>query len=172
MIKNRKEWENWENEKLIELWHLTGSINLISILMNRTVPSVQTQASRITLPQRNENGLKHRRKWTVEDEDKLFLFLEDVKEKDNKFDIQKLANDLDRSIDAIITKMFTKYPKSDSIYAKILLKPVDNIHDELNNKKKKRKCLRCGSFFWSEGIKNRICSTCTKLNNEEVDWSF
>lgn len=172
MIKNRKEWENHENERLIELWHLTGSINLISILMNRTVPSVQTQASRITLPQRNENGLKHRRRWTIEDEEKLFLYLDNIKEKNETLDIQKLANDLDRSIDAIITKMFTKYPKSDSLYTKIILKPNHNHENEANDKKKKRKCLRCQSFFWSEGIKNRICSTCSKLNNEEVDWSF
>ena len=42
--------------------------------------------------------------------------------------------------------------------------PPKGAYHKGKRKRKKRKCLRCGKEFLSEGPHNRLCSSCKKIN--------
>lgn len=188
----RKSWSNDETKLLIESWDSVGSITLLSLILKRSPSSIQTQASRIGLPRRNEQLQRHRRRWQEEEEVLLNRVLEEETDSNGKIRIDKIASKLDRTVDAVIAKLADDFYDAETLLKKIYIPdskiekllrkdnaPVEDIKiDPLTGKKqiedtrrssKMRKCLTCTKPFWSEGAHNRVCDKCKKIH-EGDDW--
>jgi len=179
---SRISWGDEDSQKLISLWGKIKSVYIIAIILNRSLSSVQTQASRLGLPPRHDSSFRHRRRWTEEND--AFL-VEEVRksEKTGGLDIQAIADELDRSVDAVFFRIESLLPNASDIRKRIYVPSV--LHsislesyvgagtptrqhspslDGLIKKTDKsvRRCLRCERRFWSEGSHNRICSRCKR----------
>ncbi len=162
----RRQWTTEENQRLIDLWHSTGSIALISLLMDRNAASIQTQASRINLPQRNEDGMNHRRRWSTDDEVRLFEIIDSLE----RIDIKAVARQFDRSTDAIVSKIVDRYGKNSPILSRIDTNVTVSSRNLVSGPGPgTRLCLSCRKPFHSSGKKHRICPTCTTNNKEKLD---
>ncbi len=180
----RKTWSEEETELLIRLWDDVASIVVLSILLERSTSSVQTQASRIGLPRRQEHLKRHRRRWS-RSEEKLFEdSLMAASYPDGRVDIYEIAKDLNRSVDAIAAKLQERYDTEADLLA--ILEIPDEVRDKYDSagkggssagayklrgeipdnryQEKMRKCLVCSSPFWSEGAHNRICDKCKRAH--------
>lgn len=188
----RKSWTEEETKLLIENWDSIGSLTLFSLLLKRSASSIQTQASRIGLPRRNEKLQKHRRRWHSDDEALLNKVLDEETDDSGKIRIDRVANKIDRTIDAVIAKLIDEYYDEDELLNKIYIpdtafqkllhkKPIQEEPIEINprtgqkkigdnrNTSKMRTCLTCRKPFWSDGAHNRICDKCKKSHDGE-DW--
>src|SRR3546814_17295719 len=63
----RRPWSDEGKRQLIEYWDSVRSTVLISLMLDRSPSSIQTQASRLGLPRRSEASDRHRRRWTRRD---------------------------------------------------------------------------------------------------------
>jgi hypothetical protein len=181
----RKTWTKDETGRLISLWDEIASITVLSILMERSTSSIQTQASRIGLPRRSEHLKRHRRRWSRSEEKLFERSFEDAKYPDGRIDIYEIASDLNRSVDAVAAKIqekFTDEPTMlsllvipDEIKEKIKIASQENKKENKVYKKRgeikdlryyeiMRDCLSCRNPFWSEGAHNRVCDQCKKAN--------
>lgn len=180
----RKTWSSDETELLIKLWDEIGSIVVLSILLNRSTSSVQTQASRIGLPRRSEHTNRHRRRWSRSEESLFQESLADATFADGRIDIYEIAQDLNRSVDAIAAKLQENYNSEPELLA--ALEIPDDVRDKVKEAKtlgstekryklkgeikdtryseKMRNCLMCSSPFWSEGAHNRVCDKCKRAH--------
>ena len=186
---NRKPWTNEETEALIRAWDDIGSIILLSILLGRSTSSVQTQASRISLPRRNEKTQRHRRRWSRVEERMLQRTLEDYTTEHGRVRIYDVAKVLNRSVDAIAAKLIDKYGSEEDLIKNIEIPP--HIQEKLDSaftdetdrndqayaqrgeikdtrtNAKRRNCLTCQTPFWSEGAHNRICDKCKRAHEND-----
>ncbi len=184
----RKNWEKSESETLIKLWDEIGSIVVLSIILNRSTSSVQTHASRLSLPRRKDSQQRHRRRWS-RTEDRLLSAAIAKHTDGGKIKIYDVATDLNRSVDAIATKLQEEYTSEEDLFAAIHIpeeilakknvgsKQRDQkayagpgMVQDNRQKSRMRDCLTCQSPFWSEGAHNRICDKCKK--NHENDESI
>lgn len=184
MRKIRREWNDLDNQRLIDLWRKTGSIILISLLMERTVPSVQTQASRIGLPQRNESRDNHRRRWRQVDDERLNQTIASLTDQDGMIPIEHVSEKMGRSVDAVVARLVTLHGTQSEIVRRLkvddtpvaigaaAVPSMPKTAAPTRNGEGPRDCLRCRKSFWSEGRHNRVCGPCRQLNNEEIDWQF
>ena len=178
MSKNigpRKEWTRDDDKLLLGLWDIVQSVYLIAIIMKRTRSSIQTRASRLNLPTREDKITKHRRRWKKEDEqilEKHIISL--MKKNNNQLPIVELSKITGRSIDALAHKIEILYGR-ESIYFQNLTAPIPDV-DKIKKKEPviKRKgngkiktCLKCRKQFWSEGNHNWICSNCKRSDEWE-----
>lgn len=196
--KNRRPWTEKEDALLINQWDALGSITLISLLLGRSPSSVQTRASRLSLPRRVEEKNRHRRRWAMEDERHLKSLIDEIERKGRKIPILELADKMSRSVDAITAKLVEIYGE-DEVLSRI------TIPEEASRKKEKlsgsevnynnpepgsgykatyrkaqqanpnarmRKCLACMKPFWSDGPQNRICNKCKKNQEDYYDWDW
>lgn len=175
----------------MEYWGTVGSITIISLLLKRSPSSVQTRASRLGLPRRDEVRDRHRRRWTEEDEVTLNEAIEKYRLADGRIAIDKLASATGRSIDAIAARLSQQFQSGDELLASIALPVLDNfikrkahcdkqarqkeppqekVIPDTRKQGKMRKCLSCQKSFWSEGAHNRICNTCKKNDDGGWDW--
>src|SRR3546814_16195243 len=60
----RRPWSDEGKRQLIEYWDSVRSTVLISLMLDRSPSSIQTQASRLGLPRPYEESDRHRRRWT------------------------------------------------------------------------------------------------------------
>jgi hypothetical protein len=181
----RKTWTKDETGRLISLWDEIASITVLSILMERSTSSIQTQASRIGLPRRSEHLKRHRRRWSRSEEKLFERSFEDAKYPDGRIDIYEIASDLNRSVDAVAAKIqekFTDEPTMlsllvipDEIKEKIKIASQENKKENKVYKKRgeikdlryyeiMRDCLSCRNPFWSVGAHNRVCDKCKKAH--------
>jgi hypothetical protein len=188
----RKSWTEEETKILIEYWDSIGSITLFSLLLKRSASSIQTQASRIGLPRRNEKLQKHRRRWQEDDEILLNKVLDEETDNVGRIRIDKVAKKIDRTIDAVIAKLIDEYYDEETLLNKIhipdsaferLLKKDPEVKKEhqidprtgrpkIEDKRrtsKMRTCLMCQKPFWSDGAHNRVCDKCKKSQDGD-DW--
>ena len=104
---SRSSWTSEDVEKLLSLWNIFASIMLIAAIMGRPTSSIQTQASRKQLPKRGSlPGL--RRRWTKEEDILILDTIKDVGPK-HRLDILGLASKMNRSIDAIINRLYREH---------------------------------------------------------------
>jgi hypothetical protein len=180
---NRKSWGDEENKQLIQYWPTIGSVVLISLMMNRTPSSVQTQASRLGLPIREEQRSKHRRRWTENEDITLSNGVKKILTSKN-YNIKELSDLMQRSVDAVVSRIIEVHGRNSTII-KMLSTPLVPEKEELtlamekmskqSSKKsgditkqgKMRQCRMCLRSFWSEWNGNRICLTCKR--NEDWD---
>ena len=188
----RKSWSNQETQLLIESWDSVGSITLLSLILKRSPSSIQTQASRIGLPRRNEQLQRHRRRWQSEEEVLLQKILKDETDSKGKIRIDNIASKLNRTVDAIIAKLADDFYDAETLIEKIyipnsklekLLKKEDKPKklleidpktgkraiEDTRQSSKMRKCLTCTKPFWSSGAHNRVCDKCKKAHDND-DW--
>lgn len=190
----RKSWTEKENKMLIGYWDVVGSITLLSLILKRSPSSIQTQASRLSLPRRTENLQRHRRRWSEEEERMLDAAM--LTETDDKglVRIDIIAQKLDRSVDAVVAKLATKFENPDDLIAKIYIpeaklkdittpvttkksakKPEPKLDPRTGRKAiedtrhmaKQRNCLVCSKPFWSQGAHHRVCGRCKKTHEED-----
>lgn len=166
-------WIEPERRRLIRLWPLVPSCALIAIELNRSMRSVQSQASRMGLPRRNNEIEKSRAQWTISEFIKLAHCLTNHIDADNKIHIVNVANEMNRSVDKVIGKLI-KFVGDEKKVLSLLYSPL-NMHpaDRLKAKfcddrklAKARKCLTCQKQFWSIGSHNKICEPCKEANQE------
>lgn len=174
----RRPWLDADNKVLISLWERVGSISLISIIMGRSKSSIQTQASRLGLPQRDDFSSNHRHRWSESDDRALEVHLKKFTGSDGKIEIQGLARAMERSVDAIISRLESWYENDPELLSRLVIPDVRMDDDEstgfVDEAKKKRSgskagkryCLRCRKTFWSAGEHNRVCINCKRSD----DW--
>lgn len=188
----RKSWSNDETRLLIESWDTVGSITLLSLILKRSPSSIQTQASRIGLPRRNEQLQRHRRRWKPEEEILLKNILIEETDKNGKIRIDNIASKLDRTVDAVIAKLADDFYDNETLLNKIYIpnsklerllrkentpikkaevdpKTGHKLIEDTRRTSKMRKCLTCTKPFWSDGAHNRVCDKCKKIH-EGDDW--
>jgi hypothetical protein len=172
----RRLWEESENLQLMKLWPLVNSVAVIAILMRRSLSSVQTQASRLGLPPRNNERDRNRKKWADGDDLALDAALEDLRSEDGKIDITKVADHLGRSIDAVVARIEMRFGAESEVIKCLSAPPPPNV--PFLKKSKGRfpgeiACLRtyCQRKFWSPGPWKRICNHC-KRNDDSGMMDF
>lgn len=174
----RRTWYEADNQKLIELWYSVGSVALISIMMQRSQSSIQTQASRLNLPARIEQCDKHRRKWTDEDDSRLNALTKTHILPNGNVCIQSISKSIERSVDAVIARLAFLHGEDSAIIQGLISTPTDTIKQKPSTEKtnqeaasggKIKKCLKCRKSFHSEGKHNWICPTCKKNSGEWDD---
>lgn len=172
----RRTWSQEDKTKLIQYWGELGSIILIALILNRPEGSVQTEASRLNLPRRIEDGDNHRKKWTDADRETLQSAMNMFRTPDGKVRILEVSSVTGRSVDAITTLL-----AKEAGCSRDDLRPTLHIPDDVEDIKKQiaksrpvsvkpvtdtrkltkmRNCLCCTLPFWSEGAGNRICPRC------------
>lgn len=180
----RRPWSSDDKRKLIEYWAKFGSITVISILLNRPEGSVQTEASRLDLPRRSEEGDRHRKKWTTEEIALLERSVDDCTDAEGRIRIVDVANHTGRSIDAVAARLQKTLGKDVFRDAIVLPDDLDSIviPDKpagapgapvvpIDSRKlhKMRDCMCCRNPFYSEGAHHRICKKC-RSDDEVLDW--
>ena len=182
--EKRRPWKDVDNSTLISLWDRVGSVALIALMMKRTRSSVQTQASRLQLPPRNEESDRHRRRWHDADDVLLNKMLEIYTMEDGTIPIEKLSTSMGRSIDAVIARLETNHGEDSDVMRRLVPPPLPEITNHGNKatlfqrpnqatvtdprkQTKVRRCLRCDKLFVSEGAHNRICPSCKRNENFE-----
>ena len=168
-------WVEADRVRLIRLWSIVPSIALIAIQMNRSIASVQSQASRLGLPRRNNKIGKSYNRWTESEYDKLLKCLVKHTDSHNKVHIVPLADELNRSIDTIISKLIEEFDSEEEVLRACHVSINENQSPEHKSKffddrklAKPRKCMTCQLQFWSEGAHNRICARC-KEKYSDID---
>lgn len=121
--KARRPWTTKEDETLIKQWDALGSITLISLLLDRSPSSVQTRASRLSLPRRVEENNKHRNRWKKDEEIRLKKFMNEYEDKGKKIPILDLSNKMNRGVDAIAAKLVEIYGH-DNVLPRINIPPT------------------------------------------------
>lgn len=176
---SRISWGEEDTKKLISLWGRTGSVYIIAILLNRSMSSIQTQASRLNLPQRQEEPGHQRRRWTQEEDDYL---IEITNQKTGHIDVPEIAKKLKRGVDATFSRLEKFAQDAAALRRRIYVPSVINTISidaylpnrgnldtsgvvPKNNDEKMRNCLDCGKPFWSEGKHNKICSNCKRRDD-------
>ena len=166
-------WTVSERSELIRLWPLVPSNALIAIEMNRSISSVQSQANRIGLPRRNNKTEKTYARWTHCESVKLEQSLATHTDAEKKIHIVKIADEVNRSIDTVISKLIEIFGSEKEVLSrchapldlKLGQKQKAKFFDDRESAKP-RKCLTCQRQFWSEGAYNRICAPCKEANQE------
>lgn len=176
----RKPWDAEATNALIDMWEVVSSIVLIALALDRTTSSVQTQASRRGLPRRNEANERHRRKWTPEDLKLLDKTVDRHTNENGEIFICEIADDMKRSIDAVVEKLKEIYGSEEELFPKLKVTAVIGGASSSAQKKnidtrklaKTRECMTCRRPFWSEGAHNRICQPCKKeeAGADGYDW--
>jgi hypothetical protein len=181
----RRPWRDADNTRLIELWDVVASVSLIAIMMQRTPSSVQTQASRLSLPPRAEQRDKHRRRWTDEDDVQLDKLMDELRLADGRIPIQAVADRTGRSVDAVVARLLARHGEESDILSRLVAPPPpaagarpaapqrsDSASTSENknqkNKGKVKTCLKCRKPFWSSGNHNWVCITCKRSD----DWDY
>lgn len=186
----RRPWTDDCKRQLIEYWDSVRSIVLISIMLDRTPSSIQTQASRLGLPRRTEESDRHRRRWTRRDEEDLDTIVSKLTLPSGKIPIEEVARQAGRSIDAVASRLLAKVDKPATLLDRILLptppktgcksgRSARTLPGAVSMPRKAprsrkagqtRACLSCRKPFWSEGAHNRICSSCKREQSGGWDW--
>jgi hypothetical protein len=184
----RREWRDADNTALIALWDAVGSVALIAIMLRRSRSSVQTQASRLGLPPRAEESDRHRRRWVDGDDEKLDGLLAELALPDGNIPIQKLAERMGRSVDALVARIETRHGAESDVMERLVAPPMPTLTaqgkggqvvsdgsrsmtGEVKPSKKPdqtKKCLKCRKHFWSGGNHNWVCVTCKRSD----DWDY
>jgi hypothetical protein len=177
----RRPWRDADNTSLIALWDEVGSVALIAIMLKRSRSSVQTQASRLTLPPRNEDSQLHRRRWLEGDDDKLEELLVELARADGSIPIQDLALRMGRSVDAVVARIEARHGEESEVMGRLVAPPTPALpapgvspsltkvgNNKDKNANKVRECLKCRRHFVSGGFHNRVCSGCKRLD----DWDY
>lgn len=172
MSKNlgpRHEWTSGDDQILFNMWDETHSVFIISRIMKRSMSSIQTRASRLNLPSRDEASTKIRKKWKKVEEIQFQEWIEDaIKNHKSVIKIENMAKVLNRTVDALVKKIASKYGEDSDVFKKIeighydvnvIKKTVPQIKRETG---KLKTCLKCRKTFWSEGNHNWICQNCKR----------
>ena len=176
----RRPWLDSDNTTLISLWDVVGSVALIAIMMERTPSSVQTQASRLGLPQRAEERDRHRRRWVHGDDDYLDIVVVELTLRDGKIPIHQVADRMGRSVDAIVARLISRHGEDSDIMSRLMapkpkIKPVEDVikltvQSKMQGKEgKQKKCLKCRDNFWSPGNHIWVCKGCKRSEDWSVD---
>lgn len=190
----RLTWSDEDDVALIALWGSVGSVALIAIMLRRSRSSVQTRASRLGLPPRQEESDRHRRRWMDGDDAKLDGLLLSLARADGSIPIQQLAESMGRSVDAVVARIEIRHGDESDVMDRLSApampsapeKPKD-VFDlrsfqsgELLPEQVRvttvktgsgpRKCLKCRKTFFSDGNFNRICSTCKRSDDWDNDF--
>ena len=171
--KSYRPWTKLEKTRLIRLWQLVPSIALIAIELNRSMSSIHSQAVQMGLPRRYNKFGKSYTRWTISEFIKFGQSLVNHIDADNKIHIAKFADEVNRSVDAVIAKIIEIVGDEESVlshcYAPLDMYFVDQLKVKFSKDQenaKTRKCLTCLKPFWSTGEYNRICLSCTKANRQ------
>lgn len=176
----RRAWPDKDNQRLISLWDSVGSVALIALNMNRTMSSVQTQASRLNLPPRTEQGNNHRRRWHEDDDIELDEVIDELQLSDGRIPIKTLSDRMKRSVDAIVARLITRFGEEETM-GRLVAPAIDEAAADATlsqergegvagKKGKMKNCLKCRKSFWSEGSHNWVCSSCKKTAEWTSDY--
>ena len=178
----RRPWRDADNTALIALWDEVGSVALIAIMLRRSRSSVQTQASRLTLPPRSEDSQLHRRRWLEGDDERLEATLAELEGPDGGIPIQELANRMGRSVDAVVARIEARHGEDSEVMARLVAPPTPTLpapgtkptltkvgmSNKDKNANKVKSCLKCRRAFVSSGNHNWVCANCKRLE----DWDY
>jgi hypothetical protein len=179
----RRPWTDADTRALIDLWPRVSSIVLIALELGRSSSSVQTQASRRGLPRRTEGNERHRRKWTAADLVRLDESVAARRDGEGRIMICEVADEVGRSIDAIAARLSEAMGGEEALFAAIVVTrkvsskvPAAAPAGGGAPARKSRfpgkiECLSCKKVFWSEGVWNRMCSSCKK-DEGGSDWDW
>ena len=189
----RHSWSAADTETLVNLWQRVGSNALIGIIMQRSPSSIQTQASRIGLPEKAINDADHRRRWITAADTKLDAAIEANRRPDGLVPIIEVARSVGRSVDAVLARLTARHGEDAEILGRLHV-DLEDVGDAAGTEParktattakaepkptataptagqgKQRSCLRCRKPFWSRGAGNRICGTCARTNEEYACW--
>ncbi|WP_342627796.1 hypothetical protein AAC691_17130 [Nguyenibacter vanlangensis] len=157
----RQHWTAADVGRLTELWQSYGSIVLISRIMRRPYSSVQTQASRLSLPLR-ERSREHRRRWSAEDVAAFPMAL-DARMSADGLEIMGVAADLRRSVDAIYHRIASQFGH-DSHYVLSIVVPSPPPAPAVMTARHgiARRCLRCTRPFTVAPADRKIVWRCNR----------
>ena len=185
----RRPWTDADKTMLIYLWEVIGSVALIAIMMQRSPSSVQTQASRVGLPPREEQKDRHRRRWVSTDDEHLNALMDEMRLEDGRIPIQDVSERMGRSVDAIVARLLDVHGEDSDIMSKMVApapppppadarkpgssvqKPKAGSESQPGDAKRKGRvqaCLKCRKPFWSDGNHNWVCINCKRSD----DWDF
>ncbi len=178
----RRKWTSEENKTLMGYWDLVGSVALIAIMIGRSPSSVQTQASRIGLPPREEDKDRHRRRWADGDDKALDRAIADLSDTEGRVPIVDVAKVVGRSVDAVVARLETRYGNGAEIMSRLVAPPppkalsmpkprpvAEGTRNAHNLKAKMKRCLKCREVFYSEGAHNWICPRCKRTDEWKLD---
>ncbi len=169
-LEKRQSWSSEDNELLIMLWNAIGCVPILSMIMERSVSSIQTQASRLNLPSRDDGGELRRRKFSKEEIDDLKESMGYVSDGfDGKIPILALAKELGIGVGAAFRRMEMFWGDEKEVLDRIIIPDMEEIKKIGKNSKngKQCDCLSCRKPFWSAGSHNRVCDNCKR--NAEWD---
>ncbi|KXV02029.1 hypothetical protein AD929_04280 [Gluconobacter potus] len=173
MVHNRKRWTNDDIRMLIYLWETVSSVALISRIMNRPPSSIQTQASRRSLPKRRDVSPRNRRRWTPEEDARMDDALDAHLKTDGSLPIIDVSTSLGRSVDAIVSRVVERFGEDSHYLQKLVIPEVPDVpkerrkkaHDDLSIE---RPCMACGRPFISPNRKLIWkCDPCKSLGQDD-----
>jgi len=158
----RRSWSAEEKDLLTALWFAWGSVILISAKLGRSTSAIQTQASRMGLPGRDQGDNEGaRKKWEDDERAELVETVDEYRREHLKIPIFDLAQDYGRSVDSVADAIRNLWEEEEG-FIKALQLPEYNAEDPLKGigKLRKRPCLCCQKPFFSTGPGHRLCTTC------------
>jgi hypothetical protein len=189
-MDDKRGWLTSETAILMEAWSRAESVYALAHSMGRSRMAVLVHATRIGLPAR-DSLVPGRRKWTQEELARIDQeYQAVVSGRKPDFDAEGLSKEMDRSFDAILTKLEKRWggdaiakvepssmrrrdgrhhvPGLDNDLLKANWTPeIEVLRRAPDRGPKQRNCLSCGKSFWSEGAHNRICHHCKTTK----DWN-
>jgi len=176
---SRRPWRDSDKTDLVRYWEAIGSIFLISLLMDRPEGAIQTEASRLSLPRRNEDKGCHRKKWTDDENVRLDDAVAKCRTPDGKIRITEVADIIGRSVDAVASKLSERFESGQDLRDTIII-PEDDLRARAAAIKSKapsasgkksgiRKCICCQKPFNSSWIGNRVCKRCSNTQ-DDTEW--
>src|SRR3546814_19782606 len=109
----RRPWSDEGKRQLIEYWDSVRSTVLISLMLDCSPSSIQTQASRLGLPRRSEESDRHRRRWTRRDREDLDDIVRTRTLPQGKIQLEQVAERVGGSVDAVASRLFSDLAKPD-----------------------------------------------------------
>ncbi len=154
---------------LISLWSQVGSLFVISYYLERSILSIQSQASRLSLPRRSTTVNS---RILFKDEELVVLdgSISRHTNRSGKVRVDLVAAELGRSIDSVCQYILRE--STEDIF-KLITLPEDflsGVTTPSTQEKRYRSCLCCETRFVSEGKHNRMCTVCRSQST--ADYSF
>lgn len=176
-------WDTEQNNRFHELWNLGAPLVVIAILMKRSPASIQTKASRESLPEREipSYAKNHRQKWSQAHIDELDALISSFPNGPDYYALENLAKKIGRTLDAIAGRIQEAHGSA------ALQRLAD---DYLNNRFKKpvlrcgppgappntnRKCIvsHCRRWFWAKDkTRDWKCGRCREEHKNMTDNDF
>jgi hypothetical protein len=182
-VERSSGWDAAQNSRFHELWTLGVPLAVIAILMNRTAASIQTKASRESLPEREipDYAKNHRQKWTQDHIYELDNLVRSFPEGPDFYSLERFAKQIGRTLDAITGRIQEQYGSAalarlaDDYTNDRFRKPVFRAGPPGAPPNTNRRCIvsHCRRWFWAKDkTRDWKCGRCREEHKHMTDNDF